>query len=91
MNPNPTREVVVKLENGLHLGPSSQIVQLAQKFGSELIIRKGDRTVDGKSMLDLLTLAAEHGAVLVLEARGPDAAEALEAIASLFDRNFVTE
>jgi phosphocarrier protein HPr len=92
MNPEPdptcTREVVVKLENGLHLGPSSQIVQLAQKFGSQLSIRKGEKTVDGKSMLDLLTLAAEHGTVLVLEARGPDAPQAVEAIVALFDRNF---
>jgi phosphotransferase system HPr (HPr) family protein len=88
---NPTREVVVKLENGLHLGPSSQIVQLAQKFSSELSIRKGNRTVDGKSMLDLLTLAAEHGTVLILEAHGADAHDAVEAIAALFERNFVTD
>jgi phosphotransferase system HPr (HPr) family protein len=95
MNPDPiptcTREVVVKLENGLHLGPSSQIVKLAQKFSSELSIRKGDRTVDGKSMLDLLTLAAEHGAILKLEARGADAAATLEAIGALFERNFVID
>jgi phosphotransferase system HPr (HPr) family protein len=93
MNPIPTctREVVVNLENGLHLGPSSQIVQLAQKFSSELSIRKGDRTVDGKSMLDLLTLAAEHGTVLELEARGADAALALEAISALFERNFASD
>lgn len=90
MNPIPTcrREVVVKLENGLHLGPSSQIVQLAQKFSSEIVIRKGDRTVDGKSMLELLTLAAEHGTVLEFEARGDDAAQAVEAIGALFERNF---
>src|SRR5579872_4153617 len=89
--PTCTREVVVELENGLHLGPSSQIVQLAQKFGCELLIRKGDRTVDGKSMLDLLTLAAEHGTVLVLQARGADAQSALEAVAALFERNFVAD
>jgi phosphocarrier protein len=89
--PTCTREVVVKLENGLHLGPSSQIVKLAQKFGSELSIRKGDRVVDGKSMLDLLTLAAEHGSILELKARGADAALALEAIGALFERNFVND
>jgi phosphocarrier protein len=89
--PTCTREVVVKLENGLHLGPSSQIVQLAQRFSCEFMIRKGERKVDGKSMLDLLTLAAENGAVLVLEARGTDAEDALQAIASLFERNFVTD
>lgn len=93
MNSTPTctREVTVTLENGLHLGPSSQIVQLAQRFSAELSIRKGDRVVDGKSMLDLLTLAAEHGTVLVLEARGTDAAEALEALAALFERNFAAD
>jgi phosphotransferase system HPr (HPr) family protein len=95
MNPDPIpnciRAVVVKLENGLHLGPSSQIVQLAQKFTSTLVIRKGDRKVDGKSMLDLLTLAAEHGTVLELETSGADAAEALQAVAGLFERNFSTE
>lgn len=89
--PTCTREVVVELENGLHLGPSSQIVQLAQKFGCELLIRKGDRTVDGKSMLDLLTLAAERGTVLELTTRGGDAVQALEAIAGLFTRNFVID
>ena len=93
MNSNPTctLEVIVKHENGLHLRPLSQIVQLANKFNSELLIRKGDRTVDGKVMLDLLTLAAEQGSVLVLDARGADAAEALQAIAALFEQDFVTD
>jgi len=85
------REVTVNLENGLHLAPSSQIVQLAQKFGCALSIRKGERTVDGTSMLELLTLAAEHGAVLQLEARGDRAEEAIEAISQLFERNFEVE
>ena len=51
MNPDPdsTREVVVKLENGLHLRPLSQIVQLAQRFSAILF---GGDTVDGKSSLD---------------------------------------
>jgi phosphotransferase system HPr (HPr) family protein len=95
MNPDPIptckRAVVVKIENGLHLGPSSQIVQIAQRFTSTLVIRKGDKKVDGKSMLDLLTLAAEHGTVLELETSGVDAAEALEAVAGLFERNFATD
>jgi phosphocarrier protein len=93
MNPisTCTRDVVVKLENGLHMGPSSQIVQLAQRFKSDLVIRKGDKIVDGKSILDLLTLAAEHGAALRLEISGPDAPAAMEAIAALFERNFVVD
>ena len=52
-------------------------VQTAQKFGCQLLIRKGERSVDGTSMLELLTLAAEHGTLLVLETRGPRAQDAL--------------
>jgi hypothetical protein len=44
--------------------------------------------VDGKSILDLLTLAAEEGTRLVVEATGPDASEALDAIGSLFEQKF---
>src|SRR5262245_41605891 len=86
--PTCTREVVVRLEDGLHIRPYSQIVQWAQRFASQLVIHRGDRAVDGKSMLELLTLAAEHGTVLTLETRGTDAQQALEAIAALFERNF---
>ncbi|MCE9528095.1 MAG: HPr family phosphocarrier protein [Planctomycetales bacterium] len=89
-HPACTREVTVNLENGLHLGPSSQIVQTAQKFGCELRIRKGERSVDGTSMLELLTLAAEHGTVLILETRGERAKEALAALVELFESNFPT-
>lgn len=92
MNPTPdselTRKVVVKLQNGLHLVPSSQIVKLAQKFVCDIRLRKGERVVDGKSVLDLITLAAEHGEELQVVVSGADAAQALEAIAGLFERNF---
>lgn len=86
-----TRDVVVNLENGLHLGPCSQIVQAAMRFECQLFIRKGDRSVSAKSMLDLLTLVAERGTVLTLEAMGNGAQDAIDAIVRLFDRNFVVE
>jgi phosphotransferase system HPr (HPr) family protein len=93
MNPTQScnREVVVSLENGLHLTPSSQIVQLAQKFSCRLLIRKGERVADGKSMLDLMQLAAEQGEMLRLEAEGDDAADAIAAIARLFEQNFQSD
>ncbi len=86
-----SKDVVVELKNGLHLSPSVQIVQTAQGFRAKLAIHKGDRVVDGKSMLDLMTLAAEHGTRLRLEATGDDAQAALDAIGALFDRNFVID
>jgi len=86
--PSSTCEVVVMLENGLHLSPAAQIVKTAQAFRSTLVIQKGDRRIDGKSMLDLMTLAAEYGAKLRLETSGDDAEAALRAVVALFERNF---
>jgi len=83
-----TREVVVNLENGLHMSPSARLVQTAQAYDCDITIRKGDRTVDGKSMLDVLTLAAEKGTTLVLEANGDGAQEAIDALDQLFMTNF---
>jgi phosphocarrier protein HPr len=83
-----SREVVVGLEEGLHLTPLRALTLLAEKFACSISIRKGDRLVDAKSMLDLMTLMAEHGTRLQLLADGPDAQEAILALGELFDNNF---
>jgi phosphocarrier protein len=63
-------------------------VRLAMQFESAVEVeRDGDR-FDGKSILSLMTLAAEQGTQLLLRAEGPDAGEALEALAELFGRGF---
>lgn len=77
------RQVVIVDPLGLHLRPASRLVSLAQSFRSDIgVIFKGT-TVNGKSMLDLATLAAECGATLDIEAHGPDAHEAVAALADL--------
>lgn len=86
--PECSRTVTVNAENGLHLGPCSQVAQLAQKFRSDVRIRKADLSVDAKSVFDLMILAASQGTVLVVEARGEDASEATEQLAHLFETNF---
>lgn len=90
MNPQSSHacEVLVMLEHGLHLSPAAQIVKTAQGYRASLIIQKGDRRIDGKSMLDLMTLAAERGSRLRLEAVGEDAEQILKAVAALFEGNF---
>ena len=86
-----TREVIVNLENGLHMSPSARIVQTAQTFSGDISIRKGEKVVDGKSMLDVLTLAAEKGTKLVLEASGDGAQQVIDALEKLFKTNFAAE
>ena len=80
--------VRVGLEQGLHMVPCSLIVRTAERFSCEIQIQKEDRSADAKTMLDLLTLSAENGSVLILEARGAEAGEAVKALARLFESNF---
>ena len=83
-----SRLVTVTNPQGLHARPADMFVRLAMQFESTVeIIREGDR-FDGKSILSLMTLAAEQGTQLLLQADGPDADEALEALAELFGRGF---
>jgi phosphocarrier protein NPr/phosphocarrier protein len=83
-----TREVVVGNRQGLHARPADLLAREARKWRSRIELVAASQRADGKSILELLTLAAEAGTRLVVEATGPDAQEALEAIGRLFDRNF---
>lgn len=83
-----TREVVVVNSQGLHARPADMLAREARKWQSRIELVGEAQRVDGKSILDVLTLAAEAGTRLVVEATGPDAREALEAIGGLFERKF---
>lgn len=87
-NPVVSREVTVNLKDGLHLHPISQIVQVSRKYACEIRIYNADRSADARSPLDILTLGVEYGTVLRLEANGVQAAEAVAALAELFQNNF---
>jgi len=80
----------VKLVNphGLHMRPSTVLINLANRFESTIRISKGARTVDGKSIMELLTLAAPAGTELTVTAEGRDAGEAVAAIAELIESGF---
>lgn len=87
-----SRNVVVGMPQGLHARPADLLAREARKWQSRIELlnaaHNNSQRVDGKSILEVLTLAAEAGTHLVVEATGPDAREAIEAIGSLFDRNF---
>ncbi len=91
MNPDPLirrKQVQIQNEYGLHLRPAGKFVQTAGQFDSEIRIRFEDREFNGKSILDLMTMAAECGTILELEAVGPDAGPALDALADLVNQGF---
>jgi len=79
------REVVLTNPTGLHARPATAFVDRATKFQSEIILRKGNRVANGKSIIDILTLGAERGARIVMTTRGPDAGVALDSLVQLLE------
>ncbi|CAM3266236.1 HPr family phosphocarrier protein [Rhodothermus bifroesti] len=82
------REVTVKNRAGLHTRPASMIVRTASRFKSDFYIEKDGYEINGKSIIGVMTLAAEQGARLKLIFEGEDEQEAAEAIVSLFEQGF---
>jgi phosphocarrier protein HPr len=85
------KKVLVLNEAGLHARPSSSLVKLASKFESDFFIEMQGYKVNGKSILGVMTLAAEHGAELELIVDGRDEKKALESISNLFENKFSIE
>lgn len=81
--------VVVTNAQGLHARPAESFAKLAMQFDARIDVTKDQQTVDGKSILDILTLFAEQGTELSLRATGKDAEEAIEALADLVNQGFV--
>jgi phosphocarrier protein len=84
-----TRQVEITNALGLHLRPADKFARLANSFaGTEIRVRHKGQEFNGKSILELAMLAAECGTQLELEARGPDAEAALDALVELVTSQF---
>ncbi len=81
-------EVTIVNKYGLHARPAAEFVKLANRFGSEVWIRKDDVEVSGKSIMGVMMLAAECGSVVSIRARGDDAQEAVGALVGLIHNRF---
>lgn len=75
-------ELVLQNQTGLHARPAREFVNLAKTFQCDIRVQHAGKTVNGKSLVSLLTLAARRGATIRIEARGPDEADALAALSA---------
>jgi phosphocarrier protein HPr len=82
------RQVEVTNSLGLHMRPANKFVELARRFQAEIRVHYNGNAFNGTSILDLTSLAAERGAHIEVEARGPDAAQAVEALVELVRAQF---
>ena len=84
-------EVVVVNRLGLHARPSARLTATASRYRSEVWVTKGARRVNAKSIMGVMMLAAAKDSTLVIEAEGPDEAEAVEALRTLIAGGFEEE
>jgi len=82
------REATIVNLEGLHARPAARIVRLANGFTAEIQLAKDGLEVNGKSIMGVMMLAAEHGSSILIRANGADAEQAVEALAELVASGF---
>ena len=80
--------IIINNETGFHARPSAVFAKTANNFNSEITVSKGTESVNGKSILGLMTLAAVKGTKLSVKAIGVDAESAISAISAVAKNNF---
>ena len=81
------KEVVVRCESGLHNKQATYFVQKANEFDSSIYMESGNRKMNAKSLLGIMSLGIVTGAVVTLSASGPDAEAAVNALETLLQRD----
>jgi phosphocarrier protein HPr len=81
--------VIIKNPLGLHLRPASQLVKLASQFDNcEVSLTKDGQTINAKSIMGVIMLAAEQGSELLIEATGPQSNEIVQALYAMVESGF---
>ena len=83
-----TVELTVINDSGIHARPAALIVETATKYKSNVIFIKDGMRANAKSIMNIMLLAAEPGAIIKVETEGPDELDALKAIEELFLSRF---
>jgi phosphocarrier protein HPr len=83
-----TKDLVVTNKLGVHARPAAMFVKVANRFEAEIMVEKDGETVNGKSIMGLMMLAAGPGSKLHVRANGPDAPQAVSELEQLLKRNF---
>ena len=92
--PTASRDIVVSNKLGLHARPAMQFVDVANQFASNVTVKKGGEEpaeADGKSVMQMIILAATEGTQMRIEADGDDADAAVKALVELFESKFGEE
>ena len=83
-----SRKLTIINHNGLHARPSAKFVRLAKTFSSTIAVYSAGQSVNGKSIIEMMMLAATQGSQIELHAEGQDEQQALAALSHLVIRGF---
>lgn len=83
--------LTVRNRAGIHARPAALIAQTANKFASEILLEKESTSVNAKSIMGVITMAAGYNTIITLKAEGADEKEAADAIFTLFESKFEEE
>ncbi len=83
-----SRAVLIGNTLGMHARAAARFVRLAGTFGAQVRVDRAGRTIDGKSIMGLLLLAAAHGTSITISADGLDEDAAVGALSALVERGF---
>ncbi|OGX07247.1 MAG: phosphocarrier protein HPr [Omnitrophica WOR_2 bacterium GWA2_47_8] len=81
------KEIVILNKQGLHARPAAMFVQIAQKYNSEISVQKDGEVVNGKSIMGILMLGAQHQSKISIAVEGPDAEAALKELEEYLKRD----
>jgi phosphocarrier protein len=86
-----SRAVTVKNQLGLHARAAARFVNMATRFSAQIRVSRGSRSMDGKSIMGILLLAAAYGTSVVISADGQDEVAAVDALVQLVESGFGEE
>lgn len=89
--PRVVKKLEIKNRLGLHARAAASLVQTVNRFTAKVRVSKDGLSVDGRSIMGLLTLGAAKDSKILVEASGPDAEEAVRAIEKLIEKKFYEE
>lgn len=89
--PMVEKDFEIQNELGLHARPAALFVKTANAFTSEIVVEKGGKKVNGKSIMGIMMLAAAKGSAIKIKTKGKDAHEAMGALQELISSKFGEE
>ncbi len=83
-----TKDITLRNKLGLHIRPAAQFTKIASQFAAEVFLSKDKVRVNAKSIMGVMMLAANKGAVLTIECNGSDEQELMDKLVELIENKF---